>query len=150
MSWTKRSVVAFVFLAAGLPAAAGEQEVTSNEKTRKEVLLDSIKGETPTKGAITKEAARTRASVRKLRHDSGNNSVLADTFLITTEQGANFSFGDDTSLWAKDGECDDPRFEGSGMARTLLEEDRGHDASDCSELLRSGRIRLRVSERRPE
>jgi hypothetical protein len=52
-------------------------------------------------------------------------------------------FGDDKSQWAKDGECDDPRFEGEGSAATLLEEDRGHDATDCRKLLQSGRIALR-------
>ena len=30
-------------------------------------------------------------------------------------------FGDNTSQWANDGECDDPRFEGEGAAETLLD-----------------------------
>jgi hypothetical protein len=52
-------------------------------------------------------------------------------------------FGDDTSQWANDGECDDPRFEGAGAAETLLAEDRGHDAADCRMLFNAGRITLR-------
>lgn len=52
-------------------------------------------------------------------------------------------FGDDASIWARDGECDDPRFEGPGTAETLLEEDRGHDATDCRTLFAQGRIWLR-------
>ena len=52
-------------------------------------------------------------------------------------------FGDDSSQWARDGECDDPRFEGEGMASTLLDGDRGHDATDCRQLFESGRIRLK-------
>lgn len=52
-------------------------------------------------------------------------------------------FGDNTSQWADDGECDDPRFEGEGAAATLLEEDRGHDAADCRALFEAGRITLR-------
>jgi hypothetical protein len=41
-------------------------------------------------------------------------------------------FGDDSSRWARDGECDDPRFEGLGMSEGLsLDDDIGHDASDC-------------------
>jgi hypothetical protein len=52
-------------------------------------------------------------------------------------------FGDDTSQWANDGECDDPRFEGEGAAETLLDEDRGHDAADCRTLFNAGRITLR-------
>lgn len=53
-------------------------------------------------------------------------------------------FGDDSSRWARDGECDDPRFEGPGMtATTLLEADIGHDATDCSAAYRAGNLRLR-------
>ncbi len=55
-------------------------------------------------------------------------------------------FGDDSSMWANDGECDDPRFVGPGMTDTqLLESDRGHDATDCIEAYRAGRIQLRES-----
>jgi hypothetical protein len=52
-------------------------------------------------------------------------------------------FGDNTSQWAEDGECDDPRFAGEGSAATLLEEDSGHDATDCRTLFNAGRITLR-------
>ena len=52
-------------------------------------------------------------------------------------------FGDDSSEWSFDGECDDPRFIGDGMAASLLAEDRGRDASDCRSLYRAGHIRLR-------
>lgn len=53
-------------------------------------------------------------------------------------------FGDNSSEWADDGECDDPRFEGNGSAATLLDEDLGHDAADCRTLFDAGRITLRV------
>jgi hypothetical protein len=52
-------------------------------------------------------------------------------------------FGDDSSSWTFDGECDDPRFEGDGMASTLLDEDAYSDATDCENLVRTGRIALR-------
>ncbi|HRE59863.1 MAG TPA: hypothetical protein PL096_02030 [Micropepsaceae bacterium] len=53
-------------------------------------------------------------------------------------------FGDDASRWARDGECDDPRFEGPGMtSTTLLDADIGHDATDCSTAYRAGNLRLR-------
>ena len=51
-------------------------------------------------------------------------------------------FGDDSSRWANDGECDDPRFEGAGVHSILLEEDRMRDASDCRALYEAGEIRL--------
>lgn len=49
-------------------------------------------------------------------------------------------FGDNSSQWANDGECDDPRFEGPGMAAQLLDEDIGHDAADCEAALNAGRV----------
>ncbi|MEM1235060.1 MAG: hypothetical protein AAGH70_13140 [Pseudomonadota bacterium] len=52
-------------------------------------------------------------------------------------------FGDDTSEYANDKACDDPRFEGMGSARLLLESDAGHDASDCRQLCEMGAIFLR-------
>jgi hypothetical protein len=51
-------------------------------------------------------------------------------------------FGDDTSTWSNDDECDDPRFAGTGMASTLLDDDRGHDATDCRTLFNKGSIAL--------
>ena len=52
-------------------------------------------------------------------------------------------FGDDTSQWANDGECDDPRFEGEGAAETLLDADAYHDATDCRALFDRGLVALR-------
>ncbi len=57
--------------------------------------------------------------------------ATADTPASTPVDIADIDFGDDTSDWAKDGECDDPRFSGTGVAETLLDADMGHDATDC-------------------
>jgi hypothetical protein len=51
-------------------------------------------------------------------------------------------FGADSGQWTNDGECDDPRFEGEGMADVLLDEDRFADATDCRTLYEAGSIRL--------
>ncbi|MGD2166498.1 MAG: caspase family protein [Gammaproteobacteria bacterium] len=56
------------------------------------------------------------------------------------------AFGDDSSMWSEDGECDDPRFVGDGMASVLLDEDRFHDATDCRTLYQSGSIVLVAGE----
>ena len=56
---------------------------------------------------------------------------------------AGIDFGDDSSQWANDGECDDPRFEGQGMHGILLDEDLKRDASDCRAAFASGAIRLK-------
>ena len=49
-------------------------------------------------------------------------------------------FGDNSSEWAYNGECDDPRFEGWGMADILVEDDARADAFDCFTLFSQGDI----------
>lgn len=48
--------------------------------------------------------------------------------------------GDDSSAWAEDGECDDVRFAGMGMASILLTDSIGKDAADCGAALAAGTI----------
>lgn len=60
---------------------------------------------------------------------------------VNSSQGINY--GDDTSEWANDGECDDPRFYGQGMAVDLGVADVGRDASDCRNGVLEGRLFLR-------
>jgi hypothetical protein len=67
------------------------------------------------------------------RYEAGEITLRADAI----------NYGDDASRYAKDGECDDPRFQGAGSASELVEADRGHDATDCRELLATGRVTLR-------
>jgi hypothetical protein len=63
-------------------------------------------------------------------------TVLALLLLAGTASAqGRIQFGDDSSEWSFDGECDDPRFEGRGMASALLDEDRFRDATDCRKLL---------------
>ena len=59
-------------------------------------------------------------------------------------QNRNIQFGDDSSTWASDGECDDPRFEGRGMANSTNAADTAKDATDCLGLYQRGQIRLRA------
>ncbi len=49
-------------------------------------------------------------------------------------------FGDNSSAYANDGECDDPRFEGEGMAFVSFDEDLGRDADDCRAAFEAGTI----------
>ena len=51
-------------------------------------------------------------------------------------------FGDDSGMWADDGECDDPRFSGEGMASALSDQEAFRDATDCEDLYDQSRIRL--------
>lgn len=53
-------------------------------------------------------------------------------------------FGSDTSMFANDGECDDPRFEGAGMTATpLLDDDIMADATDCRNAFNAGTITMK-------
>ncbi len=58
-------------------------------------------------------------------------------------------FGDDSSEWANDGECDDPRFQGEGVASILIDADLYRDATDCRDLYDRGLIDLREVSRGP-
>ena len=59
------------------------------------------------------------------------------------------NFGVDSSEWANDDECDDPRFQGTGMAQFLNEENIEADASDCLFYYRNGTISLIVEIEEP-
>ncbi|ARO13753.1 putative protease ydgD [Ketogulonicigenium robustum] len=51
-------------------------------------------------------------------------------------------FGNDTSAWANDGECDDPRFAGPGASSLNVIVDLMKDATDCQTLYEAGEIWL--------
>lgn len=79
--------------------------------------------------------------------DASDCRTLADLDAIRLKSAAaetdSVQFGNDASTWANDGECDDPRFTGEGMATILLNGDIKADASDCRALYQSGSITLR-------
>jgi hypothetical protein len=61
------------------------------------------------------------------------------------ESGVNhIIWGDDSSKYSRDGECDDKRFSGAGMTDTpLLDSDIKHDATDCRSAYNQGRLQLK-------
>jgi len=61
----------------------------------------------------------------------------------TTTTTTVINFGNNASEWANDGECDDPRFIGPASAATLLEADRGRDATDCKTAFEMGLVAYR-------
>ena len=68
--------------------------------------------------------------------------VVAAAFSSSSALAQNF--GDDTGEFANDGECDDSRFEGAGVAEYLTDEHVGHDATDCQRLLAQGSVTWRA------
>ncbi|KRA95626.1 hypothetical protein ASD83_18430 [Devosia sp. Root685] len=77
--------------------------------------------------------------------DSGTSP--ADIAIATPVNA--IDFGDDSSEWAKDGECDDPRFEGTGVADELVDADRLKDATDCKAAYEAGTVTLKESASTP-
>ena len=61
-----------------------------------------------------------------------------------TTAPTNLNFGDGSSEWANDGDCDDPRFDGPWAHSVLAPADAGRDASDCRMLFEAGRVFLRA------
>ncbi len=59
---------------------------------------------------------------------------------VHASEQASLELGDDSGEWAEDGQCDDVRFTGSGMAAVLLTDSIGKDAADCSAALEAGTI----------
>lgn len=51
-------------------------------------------------------------------------------------------FGDNSSEWAKDGECDDRRFRGAAMASSLDADDTRKDRTDCKRGYDMGQLKL--------
>lgn len=58
-------------------------------------------------------------------------------------QCSKIDFGDNSSEWVNDGECDDPRFEGRGSSDDILKEDTKKDANDCRKMCSSGVLFIR-------
>ena len=52
------------------------------------------------------------------------------------------NFGDNTSEYADDDQCDDPRFQGPGAASVMLDSDLRHDRNDCKAAYEAGTVML--------
>ena len=76
-------------------------------------------------------------------YEGGDTTELTAEEQQSRPSTSNVDFGNDSSMWANDGECDDPRFKGPGMTTTpLLEEDTRADATDCRTAYERGDLTL--------
>lgn len=69
----------------------------------------------------------------------------AERIALNVAEAARYliNFGDDASIWSLNGECDDRRFAGPGMATTpLLDSDMWHDAADCRREFDAGQLSI--------
>jgi hypothetical protein len=66
-------------------------------------------------------------------------SDLAETPPLSVTDAGAIDYGDDSSVWANDAECDDPRFAGEGVAASPLRTNLARDAADCRAAVDAGR-----------
>ena len=144
-------VLALAALPGLAPCAAAAQDPQAEEVLTNGDIVTLTEAGLPTPLILAKIAATPTAfdtsveALVALSEAAVDPDVLAA--MIPTPDALSrqsIDFGDDTSRWAGDGECDDPRFRGAGMSLALRETDRGHDATDCRELFDSGRITLKL------
>jgi len=111
-----------------------EKTIEGIQPAQKKVCIRRVKSRGPF-------AAFTLALAFGLTSCGGGGELEPTTFADTDSSG--IDFGDDSSQWANDDECDDPRFEGPGVHSILLDEDLLADATDCRTLFEAGQITLR-------
>ena len=75
-------------------------------------------------------------------YQAGTVTLVDDDPETTVAAAPAVDFGDDSSEWANDGECDDPRFTGTGSATELLDDDMMADATDCQAAFTAGTVTL--------
>ena len=80
---------------------------------------------------------------RKL-FDLGLVQVASESAGRAATNCAAIDFGNNSSEWSKDGECDDPRFDGPGSNGAANWEDLLGDATDCKRRCVQGKIWLRT------
>ena len=89
------------------------------------------------------QAAFEAGTVTLAEEEAGTDADTPDVVTAPPTPAADIDFGDDTSDWANDGECDDPRFTGEGAAEELIDADRMHDATDCQAAFEAGTVTLK-------
>lgn len=83
----------------------------------------------------------------ELDYGEADDSSSAGSAVV---DGGRIDFGDNEGIFADDGECDDPRFEGQGPMAILSESNRGHDAADCRAAYQAGTITFVGGELEPD
>lgn len=72
----------------------------------------------------------------------GASGLMGDESTFAEAGSGTIDFGNNSSEWANDDECDDPRFEGSAMATILNTDYIGRDAADCQAAFEAGNVTL--------
>lgn len=143
---TGRAVLAILILAMlASPAAAQSVEFgdDSGEYARDGECDDPrFAGEGMATSLSTEHVLQDASDCRRL-FGTGGVRLVRQKGEASVAECAAIGFGDNSSRWANDGECDDPRFTGARMADVLVPEDLRADANDCQKLCLAGEIWLR-------
>ena len=88
---------------------------------------------------------RAAFNANRVRYLGGHRNGAPAATPSTRRDASRIQWGNDTSKYAKDGECDNKRFTGPGMTSTpLLDSDISHDATDCRAAYEQNRLELRT------
>ena len=101
------------------------------EGTDKKLLTDDLYGDATDCKTLEAEGRVTIRTVYSPEYAAG-----------APYDASHVDFGDNTSSYANDDRCDDPRFEGPGAASVLLESDEYHDGDDCKAQYEAGTVIL--------
>jgi len=150
------TVIASIVMANGFASEqhALSSEIPTDRKTEQRVVSEwgDDSGDWANDGEcddlrFTGSGAASLMMFSNLKRDSSDCRELfvqGQIELRYPESDSGIRWGDDSSRWANDGECDDPRFKGPGAAWELVETDRYRDASDCQWLFERGQVALLV------
>ncbi|HTO29509.1 MAG TPA: hypothetical protein VL017_13025, partial [Devosia sp.] len=99
--------------------------------TDKKLLTDDLYGDATDCKTLEAEG---RVTIRKVYSPEYAAGAPYDS--------SHVDFGDNTSDYANDDRCDDPRFEGPAAASVLLEGDERRDSADCKAAYEAGTLIL--------
>lgn len=90
------------------------------------------------------QATRVATPVAPIATQAAPMATQAAPMAVPVPAATGVNFGNDSGSYPFDGECDDPRFRGAGMAvaASLSSSNRFRDASDCQTLFNAGLIFL--------
>lgn len=93
---------------------------------------------------IATQAAPVATQAAPMAVQAAPMATQAAPMAVPAPAATGINFGDDSGSYPLDGECDDPRFRGAGMAvaASLSSSNRFRDASDCQTLFNAGLIFL--------
>ena len=144
-------LAATALIVSGLPTAAQAQDEPYFGDDSSQFALDGECDDARFIGFGMAEVVMTDSIARDAtdcRDAFADGTLEPNPLFAEPAEAGQYDYGDDTSEYANDGECDDIRFTGSYAAETIyLYEDIAHDASDCRAAVEDGRAHWQANAR---